>query len=526
MTYQILANKWRPQNFEQVISQDSIVKVLKNSLDSQKLHHAYLFTGTRGVGKTTIARIFAKSLVCAQGISSKPCNICELCVSVNEGNCLDVIEIDAASKTKVEDTRAILDNLAYSPNQARFKIYIIDEVHMLSNHSFNALLKSLEEPPTHIKFLLATTDPQKLPITILSRCLQLRLNFFQIDGIVQQLTHILTTENMLFEHNALIQIAKVANGSMRDALSLLEQILAFRENQDSITYQSVIEVLHIPHNIKLLDLLIAIIKSDVALSLNILTELFLNDCDSSIILQELQKNLKDLIILQLLPDYDRDDLFNKDTLLEISNSVTAEDLQLYYEIVMNGFKNLAFMPDVKVGLEMLVLRMIAFKQVNFSSEQEIEPKNLEKINILSQSNNISNLNENVDNKVNLELNFMNIIPRLKLSGLSKELVKSSVFEIMNPDNIQMVINEEQKLIATGNNIQIIENSLSEYFNKPIKVKIEFKNFLKNPLLATKTFNHMILTKEQNFIANDCNISGLIKDFNGQVTNMEGLVDDF
>ncbi|MGI9214117.1 MAG: DNA polymerase III subunit gamma/tau, partial [Gammaproteobacteria bacterium] len=272
MTYQVLANKWRPKDFTEVVSQVAAVTILENSLDSQKLHHAYLFTGTRGVGKTTIARIFAKALICERGISANPCNSCNFCVEVNQGHCLDVIEIDAASRTKVEDTRAILDNLAYAPTKARFKIYIIDEIHMLSNHSFNALLKSLEEPPKHIKFILATTDPQKLPITILSRCLQLKLKLLPVNAIINQLEKILVIENKVFEKEGLLQLAIAANGSMRDALSLLEQVLAFSDNLPVITYAAVIQALNLPDEVKTINLLKSVILSDVNMVIGIIED--------------------------------------------------------------------------------------------------------------------------------------------------------------------------------------------------------------------------------------------------------------
>src|SRR5579872_6352434 len=227
MSYQVLARKWRPRTFQEMVGQEHILRMLTNALDNQRLHHAYLFTGTRGVGKTTLARIFAKSLNCETGITSKPCDICKTCQAINAGKFLDLIEVDAASRTRVEDTRELLDNVQYTPTQGRYKIYLIDEVHMLSGHSFNALLKTLEEPPAYVKFLLATTEPKRLPVTILSRCLQFNLTHVSVEKIANHLAHICTTEQIAFDTNALQLLAQAANGSLRDALSLLDQTIAF-----------------------------------------------------------------------------------------------------------------------------------------------------------------------------------------------------------------------------------------------------------------------------------------------------------
>jgi DNA polymerase-3 subunit gamma/tau len=571
MVYQVLARKWRPCDFSEVVGQSATVTILQNSLDSQKLHHAYLFTGTRGVGKTTIARILAKSLICERGISSKPCNVCDLCCAVTEGSCLDVIEIDAASRTKVEDTRAILDNLAYAPNNARFKVYIIDEVHMLSNHSFNALLKSLEEPPPHVKFLLATTDPQKLPITVLSRCLQFKLKIFTIEAIAAQLDKILSVEDKLFEYDAILQIASAANGSMRDSLSLLEQVLAFAENNDQITLADVCKVLGMPDANKIIDLIKSIILTDLETTMRIVNSFFEDHIDFSIILQEIQRVLKNIAILQFSPKSLAQDLiFNKNLLLELANLTSKEEIQLYYEIAVIGFKNLAFMPDPKVGFEMIMLRMIAFKPMSLSASGQIMPsllyvKNNSDINLninvdnAVYKSNIKN-NENkilLNNNLNMEqtkshefsmladnqppsnslidlnknnknndlinckdsntnnLDFINIMPKLNISGLTKQLSEVSVFQFFD-DYIKLIVDQNNKILITKNNIENLQTAFSKYFSKEIKIKVEIIDFYNHPDLNQQTIKWQVQQKKQNLINQDNNLQQFIASFDAQI----------
>jgi len=544
MVYQVLARKFRPCDFTQVASQAATITVLQNSLDSKKLHHAYLFTGTRGVGKTTIARILAKSLVCEQGISSRPCNVCELCQSVTNGNCIDVIEIDAASRTKVEDTRALLDNLAYAPNIARFKIYIIDEVHMLSTHSFNALLKSLEEPPAHVKFLLATTDPQKLPITILSRCLQFKLKMFTTSDITEQLEKILSIENKLFEKSALLQLAIAARGSMRDALSLLEQVLAFGEQSDQITQIDVCKVLGIPDSIRLINLLMAVIQSNLDGVISIINNFFEDNYDLSIILQEIQVMLKNITILQLAPNaLPNDIIINKELLLKLANIASLEEIQLYYDIAVNGFKNLAFTPDPKVGFEMILLRMVAFRPVKIAENQCVTPsllyveeqssknETIKKENITNViSNNVSNINKNnITEKINPEnhnnldrSNVCDIVSKLNISGLTKELAENSVFEEIGDNKIKLIIDENQKILVTKRNIENLQEAFSKYFVKEMKIKVELENFQKNSNLIQHTIKWQQQQKLQNFVDNDQGLQQLIANFDGKIEEIETL----
>ncbi len=512
MVYQVLARKWRPKDFSEVAVQIPTIKVLQHSLDSQKLHHAYLFTGTRGVGKTTIARILAKSLVCEQGISSQPCNTCTLCQAVTNGNCVDVIEIDAASRTKVEDTRVVLDNLTYAPSMARFKIYIIDEVHMLSMHSFNALLKSLEEPPTHVKFLLATTDPQKLPITVLSRCLQFKLKMFPSAALVEQLEKILFAENKLFEQSAILQIAIAANGSMRDALSLLEQVLAFSEHAEKITKLGVCSVLGVPDPLQIINLLTAVFKGELEEILAIVNSLVEANFDLSIILQEIQVMLKNVAILQILPQALSDPIIlHKNLLLNLANMATKEEVQLYYEIAVNGFKNLAFTPDCKVSFEMTMLRMVAFVPVKVN---EIAAKDV--------MVNVSDVNVTKDKELvkNTVVDFSEIISQLNFSGLTKELAENSVFELINDNNIRLIMDENKKMLITKNNIENLQIAFSKYFAREISLKVELQNFQKNQDLLSSTVRAKKQFELRNFVNNDQDLQQLISNFDGKIEQLE------
>ena len=359
MSYQVLARKWRPQRFEDLVGQEHVQRALVNALKDDRLHHAYLFTGTRGVGKTTIARIFSKALNCETGITATPCGTCPTCVEIAEGRYVDLIEVDAASRTGVDDTRELLENVQYAPTRGRYKVYLIDEVHMFSKSSFNALLKTLEEPPPHVKFLLATTDPEKLPVTILSRCLQFNLKRLPVSLIISHLQHVLTEENVEFNVIALQLIAEAADGSMRDALSLLDQALAF--GGGAIQEQEVRDMLGSVSRDRVIELLRSILSRDAAAAMQTVAALAEFSPDYENVLAEMLSLLHHMSIARIVPESLDEFVSARDSLIELSEQVSAEDLQLFYQIALIGRRDLSLSPDPRSGFEMVILRMLAFR---------------------------------------------------------------------------------------------------------------------------------------------------------------------
>ncbi|WP_343711347.1 DNA polymerase III subunit gamma/tau [Kosakonia radicincitans] len=359
MSYQVLARKWRPQTFADVVGQEHVLTALANGLSSGRIHHAYLFSGTRGVGKTSIARLLAKGLNCETGITATPCGVCDNCREIEQGRFVDLIEIDAASRTKVEDTRDLLDNVQYAPARGRFKVYLIDEVHMLSRHSFNALLKTLEEPPEHVKFLLATTDPQKLPVTILSRCLQFHLKALDVEQIRSQLEHILTDEKIEHEPRALQLLARAADGSLRDALSLTDQAIASGNGQLSAAVVS--SMLGTLNDDQALSLVEAVVAADGERAMGLVNEAASRGVEWEALLLEMQTLLHRIAMVQLTPAALGSDMAPiEQRLRELARTVPPTDVQLYYQTLLIGRKELSYAPDRRMGVEMTLLRALAF----------------------------------------------------------------------------------------------------------------------------------------------------------------------
>jgi len=483
MSYIALARKWRPQTFSELLGQEHLVTALENSLNNNRLHHAYLFTGTRGVGKTSVARILAKSLNCEQGISAHPCLTCTSCIALAEGRFIDLIEIDGASKTKVEDTRELLENVQYAPTVGKFKIYLIDEVHMLSQHSFNALLKTLEEPPSHVKFILATTDPEKLPVTVLSRCLQFTLRNVSQEVIFTQIEKILVSENIEFEDQALQIIAMAANGSMRDALSLLDQaIVGCNKTINSVDVKSILGYTQQNYAEEIIQALI--LKEpqklfDISQKINAEGGLFIYVIDQ--ILNLLHK----ISIQQIIKKADSASLeYSK-----LSKQISAEDLQLLYQIALKGRDDMLLAPTPLIGFEMLLLRMYTFTplakqdfdKISFHKEDsetltkiESSPEPLN-ITITNQAPKVHNINDVAIYSDNISPqkyeDWQVLIPKLNLRGLSLTAAENSLVNKFEDGTYHLQTDEAHESLFNKSVINILETSLSKFYNSKIKINL-------------------------------------------------------
>ena len=483
MNYQVLARKWRPSNFTEVVGQDHVVKSLMNALRHDRLHHAYLFTGTRGVGKTTIARILAKAINCENLQDFNPCGECSVCRELDEGRFLDLIEVDAASRTKVEDTRDLLDNTQYAPNVGRYKVYLIDEVHMLSGHSFNALLKTLEEPPPHVKFLLATTDSQKIPVTVLSRCLQFNLKRLLPGQIFAQMEDILRQEQIESEPLALQLLARAADGSMRDGLSLLDQAIVFGAGK--VAADDVNAMLGTVAQRPVEDMLNALADSDATAILNKIDEIANSQADFGSVLQQVLQVLHRIALVQHIPDA-VDHEFDREMIAALSRRLTPEDVQLYYQIGLLGQKDLDLAPDSRMGFEMVMLRMLAFKPVA-AEPMRIKPKQPAQQNSTTKQQSTMQVEQikplgvvaekiaqEYSGEGNRNHSWIDMIAIMKLEGLTRELANNCVLERFDDNACKLLLDASHKHLLSPIREKKLQKALQDYRGVPLKLVISIE----------------------------------------------------
>lgn len=528
MSYQVLARKWRPHRFEDMVGQRHVLQALTNALDSDRLHHAYLFTGTRGVGKTTVARIFAKSLNCEQGISASPCGQCSSCVEIDEGRFVDLIEVDAASRTGVDDTRDLLENVQYAPTRGRYKVYLIDEVHMFSKSSFNALLKTLEEPPPHIKFLLATTDPKKIPPTILSRCLQFNLKRLTPEQIEQQLAHILEQESIDADRRSLEMIAFAADGSLRDALSLLDQAISYGDG--ALKASEVASMLGTIDKDQVLDLLHLLAKKDPADVLEKIAQLDELGPDYQVILSELLAQLQAVAVKQLVPTA-RADQRDSLRLAEIAALLTAEECQLYYQIALNGQRDLSFHPDPRGGFEMTLLRMLAFQIAEQAANiNDQAPSATEKKKPVApegeHSQSVAELQRTppaepapVEFKTNIAAHpddWHRILEELQLDGLVHQLAISCALE--QYENNEFRLTMSPGTMCTDRMKQQLEQALREKYGSELRLLIIEKmvDGLETPRTKQSREEQQRLEEARQVIESDPDIQRLCEAFDATI----------
>lgn len=466
---QVLARKWRPKGFSELVGQEHVVRALVNSLEQNRLHHAYLFTGTRGVGKTTVARILAKALNCEQGVTSIPCGKCPACLAIDQGSFIDLIELDAASNTQVDAMRELLDNAQYAPVSARYKVYLIDEVHMLSKSAFNAMLKTLEEPPGHVKFILATTDPQKIPVTVLSRCLQFNLKQIPPSLIVTRLEEILSFEGDAHEKAALKLIAQAAKGSLRDALSLLDQAVAFCHGAvDEAGVRAMLGVLDQDYLFALLD---ALAEKNGAAMIAIAEELEAASASFDQALQNLAALLHRLALAQTIPQAIDEALPERDRLLTLAQRFTSEDLQLFYQVVLHGRADLDLAPDEYCGFTMTLMRMLAFQPdrpdpVKHTGENSkiVSGKNMQPSLPADRQTSINGKKSDAPNEA-----WLALVNQLKLSGMTRMLAQHCEAKSFSADKIEFCVAQRHKHLLEKSYQDKLKAKLDDYFGKSVEI---------------------------------------------------------
>ncbi|HSM69426.1 MAG TPA: DNA polymerase III subunit gamma/tau [Xanthomonadales bacterium] len=472
MSYQVLARKWRPKFFKELVGQEAVVRALVNGLDNDRVHHAFLFTGTRGVGKTTLARILAKCLNCETGVTSTPCGECGSCVDIDDGRFVDMLEIDAASRTGVEDMRELLEGVQFMPTRGRFKVYVIDEVHMLSTASFNALLKSLEEPPPHVKFVLATTDPNKIPVTILSRCLQFNLRRLLPAQIGDYLEKILASESIEAEASAVERIARAADGSMRDGLSLLDQAIAYGggklKDEDVAQMMGSVDHAHVAALIR------SVARGEADRLLEIVAELFAQARNLESVLTELAEALHRVCLVQLAPGYEDPERSDWESIVQLAEVLTPEDAQLFYQIAIQGGRDLGIAPDPRTGLEMTLLRMLAFRPAQAPEIPKAKADEPQAVGTESSPAAAKSAASKGSPKAASAADgedWHGLLPRLDLSGPVRELARNIQLESKSGDRWQFLIPDSVQHLGSASLVQKLQSALASQLGHPVSLAL-------------------------------------------------------
>jgi len=471
MSYLALARKWRPKKFSELVGQEHVLRALVNALETNRVHHAFLFTGTRGVGKTTIARILAKCLNCEKGVTSAPCGECSACKDIDAGRFFDLIEVDAASRTKVDDTRELLDNVQYAPGRGRYKVYLIDEVHMLSTHSFNALLKTLEEPPPHVKFLLATTDPQKLPVTVLSRCLQFNLKRLPVTQIAERIKFILEAEGVPFDAAGVRLVAQAADGSVRDGLSLLDQLIAFGGGKvGEEEARAMLGTVARDHVVRLVELLGIADARELTKYAHSLDEWA---PDYAQVLDELAALLVRVAVKQVASDFDGDELYAPELLEKLAKALSPEDVQLYYQTAIVGRRDLHLAPDPRVGFEMTLVRMLAFRpagegqNIKASASQDAPtpalPRETGEGGRGVAAAPLSPLSDS---------SWASILSSLELQAAARQLASHCVLLGRKGPVVRLALDPRNQALRTRAQEEKLAQALSRYFGEPVRLEFE------------------------------------------------------
>ena len=523
MSYTALARKWRPKKFSELIGQEHVRRALVNALDTGRIHHAFLFTGTRGVGKTTIARIFAKCLNCETGVTAEPCGVCAACREIDAGRFIDLIEVDAASRTKVDDTRELLDNVQYTPTRGRFKVYLVDEVHMLSTHSFNALLKTLEEPPPHVKFLLATTDPQKLPLTVLSRCLQFNLKRLPAAEIATHMRHILEQEAIACDAAGLKLVAQAADGSMRDALSLLDQLIAFGGGKaGEAEARAMLGTVARDHVVRIAELLAALNPAELLKGAQALEEFA---PDYAQLLDELAGLLVRIGLRQAVSDYEGDELYAPEVIERLARALSPEDVQLFYQTAVTGKRDLPLAPDPRSGFEMTLLRMVAFRPAGAPAAAHASAPGAPRSaapaapgpTAAAGSASAANPGSEEAALGSAPQSWVSIVNALELTGAARQLAGHCVLIARAGAVVRLALDPHNQQLRTPAQEEKLAQALSRHFGEPIRLEFQQAGAAgETPALVAQRASQQELSSARRAFEADPGVQGLRERFGATV----------